>query len=427
MQPLAHSRVTVLKLHGDYADLEQRNTVDELETYPPAQQRLLERILEEYGLIVCGWSAEWDQALVRAIETVRSRRYPLFWSQYGRPGEVARGLTAQHRATVIEGRDADGLFRDLVRHIETLDHLRAAPITRDVAVAQLKRALPDPVRRIELSDLIEQATAQILEQSTPERRPVHAGQGDFADVFTAGVQGYRADSDTLLHLLAHGAFHDDGTHDQVWRRALSRLIRMRDDTPGHYVDSLEKLRHLPSLLTTWTIGVASVLSGREGLLVPILTRPEWTPPRTGRRRRVPVQYLNPLDIINADGLHAICHADNGNKFKYPQSHWLKDTLREPFRIVEPNDTTYEEACSRFEFLASMIAMDPHLNAHPWAGEFMLDGTWGDDGEGLASIVKSELNDLWPLLRADAFGGALQRAVAAHTALSDWRAQYGQRW
>ncbi|MBT2545264.1 SIR2 family protein [Streptomyces sp. ISL-44] len=62
IQPLAHSQVTVIKLHGDYADLEQRNTVDELETYPDAQQQLLERVLDEYGLIVCGWSADWDRA-----------------------------------------------------------------------------------------------------------------------------------------------------------------------------------------------------------------------------------------------------------------------------------------------------------------------------------------------------------------------------
>ncbi|MFF8639026.1 SIR2 family protein [Streptomyces pilosus] len=50
MKPLAHSQVTVIKLHGDYADLEQHNTVDELETYPEELQQLLERVLDEYGL-----------------------------------------------------------------------------------------------------------------------------------------------------------------------------------------------------------------------------------------------------------------------------------------------------------------------------------------------------------------------------------------
>ncbi|WP_327417113.1 hypothetical protein [Streptomyces sp. NBC_01233] len=124
--------------------MEQRNTVDELETYPEELQELLERVLDEYGLIVCGWSADWDRALVRAVEGTRSRRYPLFWSQYGRFSDAARALTAQHDAVVIDGRSADEPFTDLVRRVEALDRLTATPITRDVAVVQLKRALPDP-------------------------------------------------------------------------------------------------------------------------------------------------------------------------------------------------------------------------------------------------------------------------------------------
>ena len=42
--PLAHSKVTIVKLHGDYLDLEQRNTIDELSTYPEAYDQLLDRI-----------------------------------------------------------------------------------------------------------------------------------------------------------------------------------------------------------------------------------------------------------------------------------------------------------------------------------------------------------------------------------------------
>lgn len=34
MTPPQHTGVTVIKLHGDYADLEMRNTIDELNTYP---------------------------------------------------------------------------------------------------------------------------------------------------------------------------------------------------------------------------------------------------------------------------------------------------------------------------------------------------------------------------------------------------------
>lgn len=84
-QPLAHARATVVKLHGDYADLNQRNTVDELAAYPAALDALLDRVRDEYGLLICGWSADYDTALVAALEGARRRRYPLFM------GPVSRG------------------------------------------------------------------------------------------------------------------------------------------------------------------------------------------------------------------------------------------------------------------------------------------------------------------------------------------------
>ncbi|MFD5317531.1 SIR2 family protein [Streptomyces sp. NPDC127098] len=429
MKPLAHSQVTVIKLHGDYADLDQRNTVDELESYPQAQHAFLERVLDEYGLIVCGWSADWDTALVRAVEGTRARRYPMFWSTYGQLGLAARRLTAQHDAVVIKGLSADELFTDLTRRVDALDHLSAAPITRDVAVVQLKRALPDPVRRIELSDLIDKAVGQIVDGSTSERHPMTATPITWADVFADSVRRYRADSDVLLHLLANGVFYDTGTHDQLWHRAVGRLVRMRDTRPSPYNEYLEKLRHLPALLATWTIGVAAVLGHREELLASVLARPEWADPSSGHPRQKPAWYLNPIVVLETDGLSSTYRTDDGRKWHYPQSHWLKDQLREPFRLVEPSDIAFREACSRFEFLASMIAMDTdnEFLAHPWAGEFLLDPTWGYNDAGLASTISQELSDSWPLLRAGAFGGNLARAQAAHAALAGWRAQYARKW
>jgi hypothetical protein len=83
MAPLQHARATVIKLHGDYLDVEAiRNTPAELAAYDPAIRDLLARVLDEYGLIILGWSGEWDTALVHAIENCPSRRYPAFWTAY---------------------------------------------------------------------------------------------------------------------------------------------------------------------------------------------------------------------------------------------------------------------------------------------------------------------------------------------------------
>ena len=54
--PLAHSGATVIKLHGDYLDTRIKNTELELAAYDKAPDVLLDRIFDEYGLIVSGWS-----------------------------------------------------------------------------------------------------------------------------------------------------------------------------------------------------------------------------------------------------------------------------------------------------------------------------------------------------------------------------------
>ncbi|MEH0580051.1 SIR2 family protein [Streptomyces sp. B21-108] len=145
--PLQHRAVTVIKVHGDYLDYESLNTDEELGTYPADQAAFLERVFDEYGLIICGWSADWDKALVEAITGLRSRRYPMFWSQYGTTGANAQDLAARHGAAVITGATADEFFPDLVRRLDALDKLAEVPPTREMAVAQLKRSLADPVRR----------------------------------------------------------------------------------------------------------------------------------------------------------------------------------------------------------------------------------------------------------------------------------------
>ncbi|TDU05122.1 SIR2-like protein [Streptomyces sp. 846.5] len=427
IQPLAHSAVTIIKLHGDYADLAQRNTVDELETYPDAQLRLLERVLDEYGLLVCGWSAEWDKALVRALEGTRSRRYPLFWSQYGALGADSKRLTAQHSATVIEGRDADELFTRLLRNIDAFDQLAAPPITRDLAVVRLKRVLLDPVRVIELRDLIDQTVTAVVANSGFDRRPIMGGTAgaDFARVFEENLSGYRADTDTLLHLLANGVFHDDaGTHNGLWTRALERLNRIRGTVHGSSQEGLEKLRHLPSLLATYAIGLAAVLSHREDLLASLLTTPTWSGTFSGNTPQLPALYLNPGLVLAGDALNAVYHPTGGSRYRYPQSQWLQEELREPLRLVEPDDTAFLAAFDRFELLASMIALDvlPKPMNYVWEGVFLLDGRWGSMN-GLAQQVQAELTADWPLLQAGAFGGDLDRAQAAYTALQTHKIEH----
>ena len=75
--PIAQNACTIIKVHGDYLDTRFKNSPDALEKYDDRLNDLLDRVFDEHGLIVCGWSAEYDAALRAVFERARSRRYPL--------------------------------------------------------------------------------------------------------------------------------------------------------------------------------------------------------------------------------------------------------------------------------------------------------------------------------------------------------------
>lgn len=109
--PLTHSRCYLVKVHGDYLDTRIRNTDQELSAYSSEMNTLLDRIIDEHGLIVCGWSGDWDAALRGAITRAPNRRYPLFFAARGKPSQIVADLV-QHRAgRVITIDNADGFLR----------------------------------------------------------------------------------------------------------------------------------------------------------------------------------------------------------------------------------------------------------------------------------------------------------------------------
>ncbi|EKX62639.1 hypothetical protein [Streptomyces ipomoeae] len=92
--------------------------------------------------------------------------------------------------------------------------------------------------------------------------------------------------------------------------------------------------------------------------------------------------------------------------------------------MEPDDTAYTAAFHRFEFLASLIALDTEHEflANPWPGEFLLESAWGYDQVGLAPDIAREITPSWPLLQAGAFGGKVERAEIALEALVEYRSR-----
>ncbi|MBW5424450.1 hypothetical protein GKQ77_23285 [Streptomyces sp. BG9H] len=440
MTPLAHARATVVKLHGDLTDLEARNTERELGEYPEAWAGLVDQVLDEYGLIVCGWSAQWDHALVACFDRRAARRYPVFWSAPHTPGGKAAELVARHGAVVVQGLTAEEFFPGLLARVDALEHLTEPPPTREVSVARLKRALPDPVRRIDLHELVDAEATRVVERLSDDARYPAGGQAWDPEAYRERLERYQGDCETLLHLMAVGVFHDEaGAHGRVWVRALQRLLNVPGGGGGGEQGDPHP-RLYPALLALCAAGSAAVLADREELLgrlllEPVLARPSASRPGSGRATAEPgpgpgesrsaepkpaeprpavlalraAHVLGPGERVNAllDAPHPPSLVQTSH------STWLRERLRGV--LAEPgadSDRTISDAFDTYEYVTALLQGD--LAETPATlGEFTLPDRW--DGEGrlrVAARVQARFSDGWPMLRSGAFGGEIQRA---HTA------------
>jgi hypothetical protein len=398
LTPLPHASVTVIKLHGDYADLDMRNTLDELIAYPPAWDALLDRIFDEYGLLISGWSADWDKALVTAMERSPSRRYPLYWDSRSSGGEAAGRLLAQLRGIVVPALYADELFTGLLDRVEALDHLAEAPLTTAMAVTRLKRYLPDPTRRIDLYDLVSRSVASAAEAAASE--PVHHPELDgqaLQEVFARLL----AAVEPALRLLTTGIFHDrNREHTHLWVDSIQRLMLARSSISGTFQEALDRARHYPALLAMRAAGIVAVHTGRDDVLLRLLNEPTWRDHYNSRPRLSSVEALHGYRVLSPDFINSMPRW-SGNKWLYPASHMLRADLREILREVLPDEDDYKWVSDRYEYRVAVVqhtTLNGFSQRQATLGAFIGEWQWDADGRPHSEVefqsAADQADDHW---------------------------------
>jgi phosphoserine phosphatase len=137
--PLSHQEAVIMKVNGDYKETNIKNITEELENYS-APIKKLGKIFDEYELIVCGWSGDWDIALREAMLRCERRRYATYWAYHGSLEDSADELMAHRDGTPIQITGAGDFFSDLKENVEALEGSESgAPLTREVARERVKR------------------------------------------------------------------------------------------------------------------------------------------------------------------------------------------------------------------------------------------------------------------------------------------------
>ena len=408
--PLTHAECTVLKVHGDYLDIRIKNTPAELESYDEPLNRLLDRVFDEFGLIVCGWSAEWDTALRAALERCQSHRFTTYWTTRGEPKEIAKRVIQLRRAEVIRIRDADSFFSELEQKVSALRDLdRPHPLSPKVAVATLKRYLPDERYRIQLHDLIMREADKLYEQLSVEHFPVDVRTStheEFELCLQRRVQRYEALTETLQALLITGCYWGEETHEELWARCLERIANPSRERTRYATVWLD-LTYYPALLLLYAGGLASITSKRYNNFAALLTKARVL---SEGKSLSSVLFLYPNRVMNKETAEKL----PGMERSYtPLNNRLYQVLREPLREYLPQDQAYQKCFDRFEYLFALVHVDlREKQKQPTVGpvgcfawrNIMLE-------DHIVTEIELEIKDAgnnWLPLKAGLFDGSLER-------------------
>lgn len=162
--PLVHAQCTVIKVHGDYLDARIKNTDPELAEYSVAMNELLDQVFDTHGLIVVGWSGDWDTALRSAILRTPTRRYPMFWAARGSPSELAMDIMTRRGARSVPIADADSFLQKLEHTVAALE-VASSPHPQSVwaALALAKRLCRDDRFAMEWAEFLHAEVLKIRE------------------------------------------------------------------------------------------------------------------------------------------------------------------------------------------------------------------------------------------------------------------------
>ena len=352
-EPLTHTRCHLVKLHGDYKDARIRNTDTELAEYPPELDAHLDRILDEHGLIICGWSGEWDDALYSAIMRNPSRRYSLFWAARGPLGDRGQKIVAHRQGHIFQIVNADEFLEKLRDRVETIARTRRQdPRSVQLLVDSTKRYVSRPEQAIQLHDLLESEVlrlVQFMKTSTP--------QVPFdGDGIRSLVPFFESATEPLARMFGVLGQWGKGNERNVVVHAFLALWSQEAGTDSRRTH----LQRYPAVLLVWSYGIGLTIAQRWSELHRLLARVV----KSGYDDPVPV--VEPLSKWFLEGYRTEiwkCLPDLKNRNTPASDHLcgIFDTWRDSFSAVLPD---FEEVFDLWEILFAIAYIESHITEHP---------------------------------------------------------------
>ncbi len=420
-RPVTHTKCLIIKMHGDYLDTRIKNTPTELEQYDKRLNSLLDRVFDEFGLIVCGWSGEWNTALRSAIERCPNRRFTTYWAARKEPKGLAKDLFERRGGVFIQIRDADSFFKELAEKVFALQELdRPHPLSAKVAVVSLKKYLVEDRYRIRLRDLVMQEIEKVYGELSSDL--FSSSMPYSPEAFTKRVQNYESFIEILVAMMFAGCYWGERSHEYLWIDTLERVASVHEPKMGVSCPTIwRKLSLYPALVLLYAGGIAALASGRYDTFADLLIQPQV---KELERSKPPALALYAWSVMDKEVAEELL---GRGKRHTPLSDYLHEKLREPLLDFLPQEDRYTRCFDRFEYLLALVHGDLYekqlrqfwspIGSFGWRREIINEIT----------IESSEAGEDWILLKTGLFNGSGERFQVVQAAFHDQLAKSNMGW
>ena len=254
---------------------------------------------------------------------------------------------------MIDIEKADKFFETVQEKVASIEQFsQPHPLSTESAVASLKRYLPEPHYRIQLSDLIDGSVERVVESVSTPLFDVDSPDPD-TETVTARVRAYEATCSTLLAMATTGGRWAEEAHYDTWRRTLERMT-----TLSHLSGELMwlGLQRYPATLVLYALGLGALSGNRLQLLGHLLSTEI---PQADHVTKTVSQLLPPNNIFEGFSLgfgnprKAMQMLEGMANRPTPLSEWIKTAVWQYMSYTAYNSEQYDLAFDKLEILMAL--------------------------------------------------------------------------
>lgn len=351
--PLVHSPATILKINGDYLDTKFLNIKSELDSYDPRLVDQLKFIFENYGLITCGWSAQWDSALVDSLRSTGKFRFSSYFTYLSEPTQALKQISDARLGKLVKISDADDFFKEIGENIASLKRSEVHPFTEQILKSRVKKYLSKNEYDISLHDLY----GQVMEdfclklENYPQRlsKPdLDICMEDFRSVVLATVQT---------------AYWAEKRHYSLLLNGLKRVLSAR--ALSFYNTDLRKF---PALVLRYVIGIAALARENFRLLALLCNLRVRNSPTVLNPTLPFTQLTNQWNILDKATLNTLM----GTRYHMPQSKLVSDYLRPFFNDILADTQEFKFTFELYELITCLNQIERTTDYGFPEGSYLLD-------------------------------------------------------